>query len=81
MVQQRQGRQLNHCIAFLNAPGDPALCWLRVLKETLTESGTQFLLSTYPIPVQRVKSLADQEVPLLLCDVARLGELQCLLMG
>lgn len=38
--------------------------------------------ATCPIPVQKVKSPADQQVRNVLCDVvAQLMELQCFLMG
>lgn len=72
---------MNHCIAFLNAHGDPVLHWLHFWKETLREWHL-VLVSTRPIPVLKVKSLADQQVLNVLHDiVAQLMELQCLLMG
>lgn len=80
-MQQSQGRQWNHCTVFLDAHGDPVLPWLRVSKETLRDWHL-VLVSTCPMPMQKVKSPADQQVLNFLCDiVAQLMELQSLLMG
>lgn len=81
VFQQSQGKRMNHCITLLSAHGDPVLHCLHFWKETLREWHL-VLVSTCPIPMQKVKSPADQQVHNVLCDVvAQLMELQCFLTG